>query len=309
MACVAGGWAIELPQSRTLETAAWAWMDLGAAWERACHAEQHACDLDDGLAGPSSNPESAAGNAGSKVPVEPGLIPDEEAERILAAAGRFNDLSPGRFVFDENKYSPLKREIAPPDWSATNRHLPIKIAPEVINRPGERSPEALIRVVDYTRFYNPRYVAEPGERVTMCNIAAWDWSRALRVHLPHWMGETEMSANMLFRWVSHPQAGGVYGEGWQPVDALAAQLLANRGVPVFALAENPRPKRHGHVAMVYPNIPATRSQGGEVRPHFATVRNGRSWASNGVKALGDTFRWMAPTYFVHKSDFIVHRDA
>jgi hypothetical protein len=121
------------------------------------------------------------------------------------------------------------------------------------------------------------------------------------------MGETEMSANMLFRWVSHPQAGGVHGEGWQPVEAITAQLLANRGVPVFALAENPRPNRHGHVAMVYPTFPTVRSARGEAHPHFATVKNGRSRTSNGIKSLRDTFRWMTPTYFVHKSDFIVHR--
>ncbi len=227
---------------------------------------------------------------------------------ILAEAGRFSGLPPTMFAFDENKYAPLKRQLPPSEWSATNRHLPIKLDPDVINGPGERSAEALMQVVDYTQFYSPRYVAQPGERITMCNIAAWDWSRALRVHLPHWKGESEMSANMLFRWVSHPQAGGVYGEGWQSVEATPAQLLANRGVPVFALAENPRPGRHGHVAMVYPAIPAVRpSSGGELRPRFATVKNGRSWGSNGIKDLGATFRWMTPTYFVHRNDFIVHQ--
>lgn len=224
-------------------------------------------------------------------------------ERILNEVGYFNEGSTKYFVFDENKYSSSKRKLAPSEWSATNRHLPIKIDPSVINKPGERSPEALKRVVEYTQFHNPRYVAAPGEWVTMCNIAAWDWSRALQVHLPHWIGETEMSANMLFRWISHPQAGGIHGEGWQPVNARAAQLLANRGIPVFALVENTTPRRHGHVCMVYPSL----SNDPDVEPIFATVSNGRSRAGNGIKSLRNTFRWRAPTYFVHKIDFILHQ--
>jgi hypothetical protein len=107
---------------------------------------------------------------------------------------------------------------------------------------------------------------------------------------------------MLFRWISHPQAGGVYGEGWQPVNARAAQLLANRGIPVFALVENPNPRRHGHVCMVYPSLTNNPS----IEPYFATVANGRTRGGNGIKTLRNTFRWLTPTYFVHKLDFIVH---
>jgi hypothetical protein len=229
-------------------------------------------------------------------------------ERILAAAGYI----PGAslyYVFDENKYSPLKRQLPPSEWAATNRHLPIKIDPNVINQPGQRSPEALMNVVAYTTFDSPRYVAEPGERVSMCNIAAWDWSRALQVHLPHWMGETELSANMLFRWISHPKAGGIHGEGWQPTNAAVAQLLANLGVPVFALAKNPNPSRPGHVALVYPKEPMVRSWSGDVEPTFASVSNGRRWGSNGVKGLQSTFPRLKPTYYVHRIDFIVFQDA
>jgi hypothetical protein len=229
-----------------------------------------------------------------------------DSEKVLEETGYFNSISPKAFMFDENKYSPQKRELDPSEWDRTNRHLPIKIDPTVINRPGERSPQALIRVVAYTPFQNPRYVAARGERATMCNIAAWDWSRALRLHLPHWIGETEMSANMLYRWISHPQAGGVYGEGWQPVKAKPAQLLANRGIPVFALAESLVPGRHGHVAMVYPKNQADQSEAG---PYFATVNNGRSRGGNGIKNLASTFRRLTPTYYVHNHDFIVHRDS
>jgi hypothetical protein len=232
-----------------------------------------------------------------------------EAERILNEIGYFTEITPEDFVFDENKYSQLKRQLAPADWDATTRHLPIKIDPTVINKPGERSPEALRQVVAYTTFDTPRYVATRGERVTMCNIAAWDWSRALRVHLPHWIGETEMSANMLFRWISHPQAGGIYGEGWQPVSRRAAQLLADLGVPVFALAENSVPGRHGHVALVYPKKQLEGEKQSGDGLYFASVNNGRSRSGNGIKSFGNTFRRLKPTYFVHKSDFVVYQDS
>ncbi|MFN2212091.1 MAG: hypothetical protein ACK2UE_03385 [Anaerolineales bacterium] len=230
-------------------------------------------------------------------------ITEPELEKV----GSFPDISSKYFVFDENKYSTPKRKLPRSEWTATNRHLPIKIAPEVVNKPGQRSPQALQRVVEYTQFQTPRYVAAPGERASMCNIAAWDWSRALQLHLPHWIGETEMSANMLFRWVSHPRAGGVFGEGWQPVNAEAARLLANRGIPVFALVENTHPRRHGHVAMVYPkNMVTAGQEDGDL--FFATVTNGRSRGGNGIRSLESTFRSLKPTYFVHKFDFIVHQE-
>lgn len=231
------------------------------------------------------------------------------SERVLREIGYFTDISPETLVFDENKYSSPKRQLEPSEWASINRHLPIKIDPNVINKPGERDPQALKRVVEYTQFNTPRYVAAPGERISMCNIAAWDWSRVLRLHLPHWIGETEMSANMLFRWISHPQAGGIYGEGWQPVDSSAAQLLANRGIPVFALAESSVPGRHGHVSLVFPENLVLRTNQQDVGPYFATVTNGRSRGGNGIKNLRDTFRWLTPTYFVHKNDFIVYRNS
>lgn len=231
-----------------------------------------------------------------------------EGERLLEDVGYFNDISPESFVFDEKKYSPSKRQLDPSEWDRTNRHLPIKIDPDVINKPGQRSPQAVKRVVEYTQFYHPRYVAGPGERATMCNIAAWDWSRALQVHLPHWIGGTEMSANMLFRWISHPQAGGIYGEGWQPVKVQAAKLLANRGIPVFALAENTVKGRHGHVAMVYPAGSSLKLNYQGAGPNFATVNNGRSHGGNGIKNLQETFRRLRPTYFVHKDDFVLYRN-
>ncbi len=230
-------------------------------------------------------------------------LPDPD--QVLAEIGAFPAPPARPAHFDEGKYAPLKRQLEPSEWTQHNRHLPIKLDPALVNRPGERSPAALEGAVAYTPFNSPRYVSQPGERASMCNIAAWDWSRLLQVHLPHWMGDTEMSANMLFRWISNPQAGGAQGEGWQPLPADAAQFLANRGVPVFALAENPAPGRHGHVALVYPVEPVKLTYRGRVEPYFATVTNGR-WGRNGIKPLSGTFRRFRPTYYVHKSDFVVH---
>jgi hypothetical protein len=243
----------------------------------------------------------------------------EGGSQILVDLGKFPGILPGSIVFDESKYSPHKRELEPSEWAATNRHMPINIPAHVLNRPGERSLEALKGVVEYTGFRGPRYEAQPGERVSMCNIAVWDWSRALSLHLPHWKGETEMSANMLFSWISHPEAGGVFGEGWQAVEALdgvpspgvwvalAVQLLANRGIPVFALAENPDPTRHGHMAMVYPKRLPGRLEGVDFEPDLATVKSGRGGSKNGVMGLRSAFRHLTPTYFVHVHDFVLHR--
>jgi hypothetical protein len=281
-----GGWAISLPQGTATSTQA----DHASA---DATAENHYINPS-----PATDPEK------DLLYQKRGLANGSNGLRELEKVGRFSEITPRYYVFDENKYSSPKRKLDPSEWDETNRHLPIKIDPDVINKPGERSPAAIKQVVDYTQFNNPRYVAAPGERVTMCNIAAWDWSRALQVHLPHWIGETEMSANMLFRWISHPQAGGIYGEGWQPIKAKIAQLLANQGIPVFALAENPNPRRHGHVCMVYPSL----TNDPAVEPYFASVANGRSRGGNGIKTLSNTFRWLTPSYFVHKLDFIVYQE-
>lgn len=288
MGCLVGGWTMAVPRPPAIGSMA----RFLAGWGD--------------LSSPAPGEQRSPALEGNPVQGGPGIISAQEGRRLLAELGRYVESRPETFMFDESKYSPLKREIERSDWNATNRHLPIKLDPQVVNRPGERSPEALKEAVAYTGFYNPRYVALPGERASMCNIAAWDWSRALRVHLPHWIGETEMSANMLFRWISHSRAGGVHGEGWQPVSPTAAQLLANQGIPVFALVENPTPGRHGHVALVYPKTPVVRMSDGEVEPNFASVRNGRGRGGNGVMDLRATFRWLQPSYFVHQADFLVH---
>lgn len=275
-----GGWLMAMPKSRSMDSMARLLVQLGD-WNESR-------DLDR---------------------VEYVHTHENEADRLLEKIGYFNDVSPKSFVFDEHKYSSPKRKLEPSEWGTTNRHLPIELNPEVINKPGERSPQALKQALAYVPFDSPRYVAAPGERATMCNIAAWDWSRALSLHLPHWIGTTEMSANMLYRWISHSQAGGVYGEGWQPVKVSAARLLAARGIPVFALAENPRKGRHGHVALVYPGNPTTRGDDTGSEFYLASVSNGRSRGGNGVKSLGNTFRWLTPTFFVHKIDFIVYQDS
>lgn len=302
-----GGWALAMPKRFNIGELARIVVELGDPREQQEYVDVKGIEAyNDGM---DKHLSHSSNTIGSKrdVPLWKREIPAiQEGDRVLKEIGYFNEISPEKFVFDENKYSHPKRQLAPSEWASTNRHLPIKIDPGVINKPGERRPRALMQVVEYTQFDTPRYVAAPGERVTMCNIAAWDWSRALQLHLPHWVGETEMSANMLFRWISHPQAGGIYGEGWQPIQAKAAQLLANRGIPVFALAESTVPGRHGHVAMVYPHYKMFQGVYNDAGLYFASVNNGRSRGGNGIKSLGNTFRRLKPSYFVHKDDFIVH---
>lgn len=310
LGCLAGGWALAMPKPYYLGEMARSLVKISNPKEPGdLIGAKEAGVPDSGADRHKPDPALTAGSTDDLDHRERGINLIPEDERVLEEIGYFNDISPEAFLFDENKYSDPKRQLEPSEWGSTNRHLPIKIDPNVINRPGERSPQAVQRVVEYTPFNNPRYVAAAGERVSMCNIAAWDWSRALQVHLPHWIGDTEMSANMLFRWISHSQAGGIYGEGWQPVEAGAAQILAQRGIPVFALAENPTPGRHGHVALVYPQNPDSRTIDDKDGLYFATFTNGRSRGGNGIKNLRDTFRRLTPTYFVHNSDFIVYRDS
>jgi hypothetical protein len=305
LGCLTGGLAVVQVDRGSVLGLAKALDDLGGGLGSYCRGHDYRCEYpglyredEDTKPTPIASPDETPQS-------DDGVISPQESERIFAELGAFNEIGLRSFSFDEGKYSSLKRQIAQPEWTSKNRHLPIVIPKEILNRPGERSPQALMRVIDYTGFGTPRYVSGTGERASMCNIAAWDWSRALQVHLPHWIGETEMSASMLFRWISHSQAGGIYGEGWQPVDATAAQLLANRGIPVFALVESPNPGRHGHVALVYPVPEVTRTPLGQVAPTFASVRNGRRTGSNGIMGLQSAFRSYRPTYFVHKIDFIV----
>lgn len=310
MGCLMGGWAVVTPKTHYFRKMARILLETSEFSDSPNFFGANDIEAKDSDSGhPRTNSSSTLGSERDLKYWKREISTLPESDRVLKEIGYFNKISPKYFVFDENKYSPPKRQLEPSEWDSTNRHLPIKIDPSVINKPGERSPQALKQVVEYTQFHSPRYVAAPGERITMCNIAAWDWSRALQLHLPHWIGETEMSANMLFRWISHPQAGGIYGEGWQPVYSNAAQLLANRGIPVFALAENSVPGRHGHVSLVYPSITTILGNNHDVGLLFATINNGRSRNGNGIKNLQNTFRWMKPTYFVHNNDFIVYRDA
>jgi len=289
-----GGWALFTPMPSILRHTARKLVEMS---DLISDDSPFNVDVIDTPGGGVSNP-SKSSNTSTSV----------DDENVLDEFGYINPIAPLGFVFDDNKYSPKKPKIMPSDWDTHNRHLPIYIKQHVINKPGERNPEALKRVVAYTPFNSPRYVAAPGERVTMCNIAAWDWSRALQLHLPHWIGDTEMSANMLFRWISHSQAGGIYGEGWQPVPERAVRPLAQIGIPVFALAENPTPGRHGHVAMAYPKYETYVTSKHDPGIYLASVNNGRRGSGNGIKHLRDTFKYLSPTFFVHKHDFIVYRD-
>jgi hypothetical protein len=59
--------------------------------------------------------------------------------------------------------------------------------------------------------------------------------------------------------------------------------------------------------MVYPNKNLTGSPD-DASVYFASVANGRSGGGNGIKKLESTFRWLKPTFFVHKVDFILFQN-
>jgi hypothetical protein len=61
--------------------------------------------------------------------------------------------------------------------------------------------------------------------------------------------------------------------------------------------------------LVYPDIMLSQDDQMVGGPYFATVNNGRWRGGNGIKNLEGTFRRFKPTYFVHKVDFILHRES
>jgi hypothetical protein len=64
----------------------------------------------------------------------------------------------------------------------------------------------------------------------------------------------ELLANAQFEWLKGAEAAA---DGWKPVNDnnpyLTAQKLANKGVVVVAICENPDPKKPGHAALIMPS--------------------------------------------------------
>jgi len=125
-----------------------------------------------------------------------------------------------------------------------------------VNAPGERSPEALVQVLEALGVEtDPRYRAE-GPR-TWCNIANWDATRALGCEVPHWIGldgapakvgmGRELNANGSILWLR--AMGPRYG--WRKAPEHLARVLAGEGKPVIVAWEN-KAGGSGHVAMLLP---------------------------------------------------------
>lgn len=119
------------------------------------------------------------------------------------------------------------------------------------NRPGERSPSALRRVLEQFEVRtNPRYA--PTATSTYCNIYVWDCTRALYAEIPHWVEDPkrrELNVNATMKWLEeHGKA-----HGWHEVDETVAVAHADIGGPAVAIWRNPNPRRSGHIAMLLPS--------------------------------------------------------
>lgn len=105
---------------------------------------------------------------------------------------------------------------------------------------------------------NPRLIPRDGN--TYCNIALWDFTRALGAEIPHWVdqqgrparpgepGAYELDANGVATWLE--RCGGSYG-WWRSTPAGALEA-ANAGRPAVAVWFNAG--GIGHVAIVRPGL-------------------------------------------------------
>lgn len=135
--------------------------------------------------------------------------------------------------------------------TCTNATIPLD-AP-IKNGPGERSPEKLRAVVaQFDVVANPRYKQRDssgdGKRDTFCNIALWDFTRALGCEIDHYDAQgNERNANAVCVWLASPLGAKA---GWSLVDPMIAGSAAARGQPVVVAWANP--KGIGHVALLLP---------------------------------------------------------
>lgn len=113
----------------------------------------------------------------------------------------------------------------------------------------QRSPELLVRIVNQFQVEtNARY--RPTAKETFCNIFAADVTRALACPVPHWWNRSELTANVMARWLSKEEGKA---NGWSKAsDAGEAIGFASRGFPVVAVWEN-REGGPGHIAIVLPS--------------------------------------------------------
>lgn len=106
--------------------------------------------------------------------------------------------------------------------------------------------------VEHSGRYRPR------DRLTFCNIFAWDVTSAMYAEIPHWVtgpdqrpswpasSARELRANQL----KEPLDAGRWG--WSPCSEAHAMVMAAAGHPAVVLWQNPDEEASGHIAMVEP---------------------------------------------------------
>ena len=131
--------------------------------------------------------------------------------------------------------------------TVTQRRWEPRDLPRAAHAP--RSAADLAAVIDSADVeHHARY--QPGSGETWCNVALWDWTRALGCEIPHWVGEPphrhELNANGVCLWLRTTGAR----EGWTRAGAAEARDHAARGGVAVAVWEDP--DGHGHVAILRP---------------------------------------------------------
>lgn len=172
---------------------------------------------------------------------------------------------------------------------------------------GNGTPDMTNKIIEFLNVEkSARYL--PGRGLTYCNIYAHDFARLMGAYIPRvWWTEKaiadkqeiatyggsvlEMNANSLYAWFSK------YGHhfGWREVHSMTeAQLAANDGKCVTAVAANVVSSKSGHIVMIVPetnDIKSVGAKGITVRPvqSQAGARNQKrfnsNWWSTGHKTL------------------------
>lgn len=134
----------------------------------------------------------------------------------------------------------------------------IPVTAPITSGPGDRRAPLLDLVIrQFQVAVNPRYRQnQQGAGETYCNIAVWDWTRALCAEIPHWVigdGEIsspgtgrELDANAVAAWLN--RCGPRHG--WTRCTAGEAHGAAMQGRPAVAVWQNP--SGIGHVAIIRP---------------------------------------------------------
>lgn len=136
--------------------------------------------------------------------------------------------------------------------------------------PADRKPEHIVTVVTQSGVatslrYRP-FKLPNGRWRTWCNIAAWDWSRALGCEIPHWLRRTTPKTLPDGRTTMWDELDGIGivdwlrnegpKHGWRKVTEAEAVRRVNAGFPTFVVWRPVSPKgagMAGHIAMFVPD--------------------------------------------------------